>query len=210
MAKLIGNEVFIDIASKEYPLSLAAIRRKNPHKMFGNAATTDLMRAFGYEVVQQVERPVGDVVTEETPIKTENGYIQVFSVRAYTQEETAERLAQAKRLFADKVDSMLKTALEKGVKFNFGEPNGELHIQLRDKDRLNIIGMRALANEGVGPQPFRTYENVNVVLTVEQVLAVAAAAHTGYLTLLGTAWNLKDQIASAPSEQHIPVLPDSL
>ena len=103
MAKLIGNEVFIDIASKEYPLSLAAIRRKNPHKMFGNAATTDLMRAFGYEVVQQVERPVGDVVTEEAPVKTENGYIQVFSVRAYTQEETAERLAHAKCLFADKV-----------------------------------------------------------------------------------------------------------
>ena len=69
MAKLIGNEVFIDIASKEYPLSLAAIRSKNPHKMFGNAATTDLMRAFGYEVVQQVERPVGDLVTEEPPSK---------------------------------------------------------------------------------------------------------------------------------------------
>ena len=210
MAKLTGNEVFIDIANKDYPLSLAAIRQKNKHKMIGTGATTDLMRALGYEVVQQVERPVGDVVAEEAPVKTETGYIQVFSVRAYTQEESAERLARAKRLFADKVDSMLETALEKGVKFDFGAPHGELHVQMRYKDRLNIIGMRALANVGVGPQPFRTYENVNVVLTVEQVLAVAAAAHTGYLTLLGTAWNLKDQIASAPSEQDIPVLPDSL
>ena len=30
------------------------------------------------------------------------------------------------------------------------------------------------------------------------------------LPLLNTAWNLKDQIAAAPSEQDIPVLPDSL
>lgn len=210
MAKLTGNEVFIDIVSKEYPLSLTAIRRKNPHKLIGNAATTDLMRAFGYEVVQQVERPVGDVVTEEPPIKTENGYIQVFSVRAYTPEESAERLARAKRLFSDKVDSMLEAALEKGVKFDFGEPNGELHIQLRDKDRLNIIGMRTLAIEGVGTQPFRTYENVNVMLNDEQVLALAEAARAGYLTLLSAAWGLKDQIAAAPSEEEIPVLPDSL
>lgn len=210
MAKLIGNEVFIDIASKEYPLSFAAIRHKNPNMLIGVGATTDLMRTLGYEVVQQVERPVGDVVTEESPVKTETGYIQVFSVRAFTEEEANERLARAKRLFADKVDSMLKSALEKGVKFDFGAPHGELHVQLRDKDRLNIIGMRALANEGVASQPFRTYENINLVLTAEQVLDMASAAHTGYLTLLGVAWGLKDQIVNAPSEEAIPVLPDSL
>lgn len=210
MAKLIGNEVFIDIVSKEYPLNFAAICQKNPNKLIGIGATTDLMRTLGYEVVQQVERPVGDVVTEEKPVKTETGYIQVFSVRAFTEEEANERLARAKRLFADKVDSMLESALEKGVKFDFGAPHGELHVQLRDKDRLNIIGMRALANEGVASQPFRTYENINLVLTAEQVLAMASAAHTGYLALLGAAWNLKDQIAAAPSEEAIPVLPDSL
>lgn len=210
MAKLIGNEVFIDIATKEYPLSLAAIRQKNKHKMIGTGATTDLMRTLGYEVVQQVERPVGDVVVEETPVKTETGYIQVYSVRAFTQEETIERLVRAKRLFGDKVDSMLETALEKGVKFDFGAPHGELHVQMRDKDRLNIIGMRTLANEGIGSQPFRTYENVNLVLTAEKVIAMAAAVHNGYLALLGAAWTLKDQIAAAPSEEEIPVLPDSL
>lgn len=210
MTKLTGNEVFIDNVSKEYPLSFTAIRHKNPNKMIGSGATTDLMHTLGYEVVQQVERPVGDVVTEEKPVETESGYIQVFSVRAYTQEETNERLVRAKRLFGDKVDSVLEAALEKGVKFDFGAPHGELHVQMRDKDRLNIIGMRTLANEGVSPQPFRTYENVNLMLTAEQVMSMAAAVHNGYLTLLGTAWNLKDQIASAPSEKDIPVLPDSL
>lgn len=208
MAKLTGNESFIQVATGEYPLSFFQVRRKMPNVIFGSEVTTEQVASMGFEVVHPAERPVGDVVAEVQPAKVDGIYKQQFDVRSFTNEELDLRLQQKKQNLLSLVNNKLMRDLQKGFAYDFGGEHGVLHVQLRDSDRANLTGMRAMAVDfPEKAQPFRTYENVIVMLTSQQVVAMAQAAHSGYLALLSAVWGLKDQIERAATEAELPEVP---
>lgn len=208
MAKLTGNESFIQVATGEYPLSFFQVRRKMPNVIFGNEVTTEQISAMGFEVVHPGERPTGDVVAELQPAKIDGIYKQQYEVRSFTAEELEMRLQQKKQNLISLVNNKLMRDLQKGFAYDFGGEHGVMHIQLRDSDRANLTGMCAMAADfPEKAQPFRTYENVIVMLTSQQVIAMAQAAHGGYLALLSAVWGLKDQIERAATEAELPEVP---
>lgn len=208
MAKLTGNESFIQVATGEYPLSFFQVRRKMPNVIFGNEVTTEQISAMGFEVVHPGERPTGDVVAELQPAKIDGIYKQQYEVRSFTAEELEVRLQQKKQNLISLVNNKLMRDLQKGFAYDFGGEHGVMHIQLRDSDRANLTGMRAMAADfPEKAQPFRTYENAIVMLTSQQVVAMAQAAHGGYLALLSGVWGLKDQIERAATEAELPEVP---
>lgn len=208
MAKLTGNESFIQVATGEYPLSFFKVRRKMPNVIFGNEVTTEQITAMGFEVVHPGERPTGDVVAELQPAKVDGIYKQQYEVRSFTAEELEVRLQQKKQNLISLVNNKLMRDLQKGFAYDFGGEHGVMHIQLRDSDRANLTGMRAMAADSPEKeQPFRTYENAIVMLTSQQVIAMAQAAHGGYLALLSAVWGLKDQIERAATEAELPEVP---
>ena len=208
MAKLTGNESFIQVATGEYPLSFFKVRRKMPNVIFGNEVTTEQIAAMGFEVVHPGERPTGDVVAELQPAKVDGIYKQQYEVRSFTAEELEVRLQQKKQNLISLVNNKLMRDLQKGFAYDFGGEHGVMHIQLRDSDRANLTGMRAVAADfPEKEQPFRTYENAIVMLTSQQVIAMAQAAHGGYLALLSAVWKLKEQIERAATEAELPEVP---
>ena len=208
MAKLTGNESFIQVATGEYPLSFFKVRRKMPNVIFGNEVTTEQIAAMGFEVVHPGERPTGDVVAELQPAKVDGIYKQQYEVRSFTAEELGVRLQQKKQNLISLVNNKLMRDLQKGFAYDFGGEHGVMHIQLRDSDRANLTGMRAVAADfPEKEQPFRTYENAIVMLTSQQVIAMAQAAHGGYLALLSAVWKLKEQIERAATEAELPEVP---
>lgn len=208
MVKLTGNESFIQVATGEYPLSFFKVRRKMPNVIFGNEVTTEQIAAMGFEVVHPGERPTGDVVAELHPAKVDGIYKQQYEVRSFTAEELEVRLQQKKQNLISLVNNKLMRDLQKGFAYDFGGEHGVMHIQLRDSDRANLTDMRAMAADfPEKAQPFRTYENAIVMLTSQQVIAMAQAAHGGYLALLSAVWKLKDQIERAATEAELPEVP---
>lgn len=208
MAKLTGNESFIQVATGEYPLSFYQVRRKMPNVIFGNEVTTEQIAAMGFEVVHPGERTDGDVVVELQPAKIDGIYKKQYEVRPFNAEELEIRLQQKKQNLLSLVNNKLMRDLQKGFAYDFGGEHGVMHIQLRDSDRANLTGMRAMAADfPEQAQPFRTYENVVVMLTSQQVVAMAQAAHGGYLALLSAVWGLKDQIERAATEAELPEVP---
>ena len=208
MAKLTGNESFIQVATGEYPLSFFQVRRKMPNVIFGNEVTTEQIAAMGFEVVHPGERPTGDVVAELQPAKVDGIYKQQYEVRSFTAEELEVRLQQKKQNLISLVNNKLMRDLQKGFAYDFGGEHGVMHIQLRDSDRANLTDMRAMAADfPEKEQSFRTYENAIVMLTSQQVIAMAQAVHGGYLALSSAVWKLKDQIERAATEAELPEVP---
>jgi hypothetical protein len=71
------------------------IRRANPNVSMPKQLSDELISEFGYELIQQKEKPVGDVVTEGTPVFNEETqqWEQAWDVRDFTEEEIAQNLA---------------------------------------------------------------------------------------------------------------------
>jgi hypothetical protein len=71
------------------------IRRANPNVSMPRELKNELISELGYELVQQIEQPVGDVVTEGTPAFNEDTqqWEQSWDVRDFTEEEIAQNLA---------------------------------------------------------------------------------------------------------------------
>ncbi len=157
-----------------------------------------------YAFILTEERPEGEVVEPGPVLKREDGkFYYTWQVRSFNEEELERIFQRKKNSFIQGIERKVKSALEKGIPYDF--PNaGILHIQLRDGDRANLSGMRVIAIERPHiPQSFRTYENIVVPLTAEQVVDMTDAALFGYTDILQQAWLLKDSLEEATNEDSL-------
>lgn len=209
------NTRFIEVASGEYPLTFQAIKQKNSLTSFAAEPTVEQLDAMGYAVVQPVATPAGDVVTEAAPLlKADGTYEQVYEVRAFNAEELAQQLAMKKSELNNSIRMLRAQALEKGAPFDFGGVFGVQHIQLRDGDRPNIIGLRfkadaLLAAASTDQMSVRTFENVLVSMSASQFMDMSWKYMSAFETVMGTSWHYEDLIGAAISLDDLPVLPAS-
>lgn len=205
----------INAATQEYPVFMQKVKEELVVVSFPIEPTPPMVEQYGYFVVEQTEQPVGDVITEGPPEEVDGVWKQTWVTRPFNEEELATRLANAKSLQNSRIDALRDAALAIGTQFDFGEPFGVQHIQVRDCDRSNITGLRVSAdarinNEDETPYIFRTYENSNIPVTPVQVVAMSDAALAGYMDILGLVWGLKDETDAATTIAELPELPESL
>ena len=209
------NTRFIEVASGEYPLTFQGIKAKNPLTSFATDPTAEQLEAMGYDVVQPVATPAGDILTEAPPLLKEDGtYEQVYVVRAFNAEEIAQRLEMKKSELNNSIRMLRNQALEKGAAFDFGGAFGVQHVQLRDGDRANIIGLRfkaeaLLAAASTDMMAVRTFENKLVPMTAGQFMDMSWKFMSAFETVMGTAWHYEDMISAAELDEELPVLPES-
>jgi hypothetical protein len=209
------NTRFIEVASGEYPLTFQSIKAKNPLTSFASEPTAEQLAAMGYEVVKPIATPAGDVVTEGAPVLNEDGtYEQVYVVRAFNAEEVAQRLAMKQSELNNTTRILRDQALNKGAPFDFGGAFGVQHIQMRDGDRANVIGLRfkaeaLLAAASTDMMGIRTFENVLVPLTASQFMDMSWKFMSAFETVMGTAWHYEDLIKAAVAEAELPALPET-
>lgn len=198
------DTLLIHVESKTYPLTLAALKLRHTNISFGQEVDEQLLTHLGYAVVQPGLAPVGDVVTEGEPLLMANGtYLQNFEARAYNEQELAEQLASARAGKLQDIEQARLDAISIGAPMRFAGRDDVLHAQMRDGDRANILGLRAhaevLQQQGVSDAvvPFRTYEDVTVMLTPAQTITMAWAVFGSYQQVMSTSWSLKDAVAAA-------------
>lgn len=207
---------FIAAETGEYPLTIAMIKAKHPLTSFPSEPTAELFEDMGYHVVQPSAVPAGDVVTEVAPVLGEDGiYRQAYESRNFSAEEVSANLQTEQGSRRSSLMMKRTTALEKGAPIDFGGTIGLQHVQLRDGDRANIIGLRidsesAITAGNVDYTGVRTYENVFVPLTHQQMVDLSWKVLSAYKEIMMISWNYEDLIKAAETLAELPALPEEI
>jgi len=211
------NDRLIHVESGTWPLSLRNVRDRHPNISFPEEPSVEDMRSLGYEVIHPTTKPSGDFIVMETiPVQGEDDlYYQTWETRAYDPSEYQNELEVRRRTAYDQVVALEVRTFEKGFKYSF--PNGtQQHVQLRVGDLARITGLRVAADAvidgtltlpGGGGFIFRTFEDNNVPMTAEEMVALTNGALIAYTQAVQVVWSLKDQIASAELFADLPEIP---
>lgn len=204
---------FIEVATGDYPITLDQIRNKVKQTIsFAAEPTVEEMSALGYEVVYDTSIPINDVVTGGPPKQVQGVWYQTWVDRAYTPTELNEQLATRKAELQRQAEELRISQFERGFAHVFNE--GTYHVQIRNDDRSNLTSLRIIAKEVVAAGgsmnfPFRVYENVGVVLTAEELIAMADAAFRAVTIGYQKIWGFKDGVTNATTLAELPTAPDA-
>ncbi len=210
-----SQTLLIHVESGDYPVRVPQLAARHPNVSFGTVQTEESLRALGYEVVKTTDRPDGDVVSEAVPLKTEEGYVQVWDVRAYNEQERNNDMASRKASRMSRIKDAVAATLAIGARIDFGGEHGVQHIQMRDGDRANVLGLKADAEAMIeraqGEQCYlRTYENNLIIVAPEFMVESAWIVLRQFKQVMAAAWALEDQVKHATTLQELPLIPANL
>lgn len=224
MSIVTQNTLLLELETGQYPVRLYNVRKDPKIRntvMIPPEPTEDQLLSLGYVVVEAVERPEGDVVTEGTPIQATEStvipgvdvivgkYYQTWEVRSYNEEEISQLVANKKTSLLADLKSGAERVFYKGAPYTFA---GDVvnHIQLRDGDRANLAGLRSGAdadlrklqeNPEFTPRTsgFRTFENNFFPMTPQELLDFTDYALGAYMAMKGTQWTYEAMIQASTS-----------
>lgn len=197
--------------SGTYPVFLGDMAKYAPNTAFGPTSDSETLYEFGIEIVKEIPAPVGDVVTEGQPENLSGVWTQTWITRSYSEVEEANQLEERKTILRTQAESLRIAALGKGFPYKF--PNDQvLHVQVRSSDRGNISDYRTIAKEVVAAGaaldfPFRVYENITVVLTAEEMVAMADRTFVQVKQSYQVSWDYKGAIDAAMTFEDLPEAP---
>lgn len=110
-----------DPVDHRYPVYWQDMRMDNPTWSFSPTPEIELVNMLGYFAVELVEKPAGDVVTEGMPILRDGEWIQNWIVRAFTPEELAYNLNEAKQQLLRDALTALTNAGKQGILIEFDD-----------------------------------------------------------------------------------------
>lgn len=203
----------IHMATGEYPLFTYDVRRREGVVMAREPLYANIIE-LGYGIVEPSDPPVADVVTAGDPVETaEYGvYKQGWNARPYTEEERLNDLRMRKDMLLNMVDYRKLEALERGYERTFQDGTVG-HVQLRDTDRINLIGERIFAKEQIeAGNPTEIFvwhlrEKITVEMMAEEMVAVADECRLQYRSVLLLAMQLEMQINAATTKEELPEVP---
>lgn len=203
----------IRVLTDEFKLSMHDVRQAHRDVMWGSQVSEEFLHSLGYAVVHS-RPPVGEGDFVEVLPTLEDGlFYQNWQKREPAPGEALFKVENAKAIAEATVKSFSASSVERGAAFNFGTEDEPriLSMQIRDQDRLNVLGMETMAKRRPEMQQyFRTAENIMVKVTAEQLYEMNNLAYTAYVAIKSAEWALLDSIRSATTVEEIPALPESL
>lgn len=193
-----------------YPVYLSELSKLGTGTIFASTIEEEELLIFGYEVVHDVAKPTEGVSIETAPVTVDGVWYRTWQTRPFTEEEIALRLSEAKEALKAEGESKRISSFEKGFPHVFGEET--YHVQLRSTDRQNITALRLITSEAVEagqamPIKFRVWENVNVILTAEEMVALANKSFLKVSEAYDVIWTFKDQVDAATTLEELPRVP---
>lgn len=195
--------------SGAYPIFLGDLSEYAPNTAFGPTTDAETLIEFGLEIVKEVAAPVNDVVTEGAPEEVDGEWRQTWISRTFSEVEMAEKLANAKSLLQTQAENLRIAQFDRGFPHTFGE--NVYHVQIRNTDRSNLLGLRTVAKEVVqaGGEmnfSFRVYENAVVNISAPEMVAIADAAFVAANVGYQKTWAVKDGARDATTIEELPPL----
>lgn len=187
-----GKDILIRVRDNLWPCTIATMRSEFPGTSFPLNPTVQTCRAKGYEVVHPTPAPTGDVVVELAPTLIDGVWTQTWSASDFTEEQIAQMVEERKERLIRAVKAQGERNLNKGMEYNFGDVVE--HIQIRDADRVNLIGLRIKAEQAIAagaPETkwmFRTFENNMHQLDSTEMVALTDQVLIKYYEIKEPEW----------------------
>ena len=199
----------INTTTNAYPVF--AYQIKTSKYSFGEFIDTEILAELGYAPVTPTVRPDTGDFRESTPQLVDGVYYQFYEEHIPNATEIEATLILKKSTQQNQLTELLDKALSDGFAFDFGGVDGVQHVQVRDKDRVNLLGIIKQAElNPTAMHVFRTQENNSLQVSAAQVLEVAVRAGAAYTAVMQHYWLLKDLTSFAASPSEIPAVPASL
>ena len=183
---------------------------------FGPTIAAEVLEGLGYAVVHPTSVPSDGSVTEGKPELIDGKWQQVWSKRPFTPEEESAKLENAKNQCLGEIRSLRSREFTVGFPHQFPGREDVLHVQMGGQDRSNIWVLRMMAKEALEQNDtdwmveFRVYEDVEVTMSAEEMVALGDLAAVQLQKAYKASWVLKDKVAKATAIEEFPVLPETL
>lgn len=213
--KFDSSSRIIRLSDYKYPCGFPELRADNPHVTFSPSFLATELPQFGYAYVIKTAKPIGDVITELSPVQDEDGwYTQVWEARDFTPEELAVRLAETKITRAYQVDTLVEMAREEGVPVTL-TINGEIrneHIRMRTADQVVYSTVQQLALSSTDEEEFSfiLINEILITLPKPEYLIAMNEINKQFYVMIKRAWDLRDAISKATTMAELPVIPNTL
>lgn len=123
----------INLEDNSYPVYFPEVRRRYSNTGFPYPIRDYVMETYGYAMVYDVAPPEGEVVTEITPVRAEDGkFYRTYSIREFTPEERVKDLQEKKFNLTQALFFVLDTDRSHGVPGTFKGVNYTLKLTPHD------------------------------------------------------------------------------
>lgn len=140
-----GKDILIRVRDNLWPCTIATMRSEFPGVSFPQNPTIETCRKRGYELVHPTTAPTGDVVVEVEPVLIDGVWTQTWNASNFTEEQIAQMVIDRQERLTRAIKAQGDRNLNKGMEYDFGDVVE--HIQIRDADRVNLIGLRIKVNK---------------------------------------------------------------
>lgn len=214
MTTVTNSTRLIHEVSGDYPVYLSQLSKRIENAIIPEFIDSAALEEFGYFPVAEVQSPVGEVIEEAAPKKVGGVWTQVWTTRKHTPEEAGVVLAQLKENKLVEITNFQEA--QRAIGFPYTVRGESYHVQIRDNDDIGIIStLRNQAKEAIVEEKevtfkFRTYENVTLELTAEEMVALGDTMIEQVQVGNSTIWELKDLVAAAETAAQLPALPETI
>ncbi|ANJ65116.1 hypothetical protein SPECIALG_305 [Erwinia phage vB_EamM_Special G] len=215
MTTVTNSTPLVRIEDMAYPKYMYDARQDNMQTSWGSTIESEKLLNLPrpYAMVNMVDRPDGDVVTEGTPVKGDDGlYYQFWDVRAYNEEELAANLAMGKDMSLQSAKEIISNDLNNGIAFT--HDNTDYKVVMTAEERANLMGMRVVGEKRVGASDetkfrLRTVDGQMVELLPVEVIDVVERLLESYNAYLERYWTFKNAVTSATVIGDLPRIPNT-
>lgn len=220
------HDRFIDLRTKRYGLSVTNMQDiifmrsfttlEGPVS-FGTHITSQFLVTRDFAKMFLTEAPGPDWF-EVTPTQNEEDgrWYQTWEKYIPTPEEVAAEFEGRRQATYLKIKETLVNRKEGGVAVDFGPTYGVLHLQIRDTDRINMLGLKDEADDLIRDNKandvmiVRTSENINVEITAYDFVNLSRGYREIYKAMMAWSWHWSDQVRLKEIGDEFPEIPTSI
>lgn len=194
-----------------YPKYLRDFRKDNPNvTMTVNYIDANIVALYNYFEVLSVEAPTeGDVITEGKPELRDDGkWYQTWTVRAFTVEEIAQNLVDAKDRALMDANTIIAQDLSVGVTVKHGDV--DYRVSSTTDERVNWGNdLFILMNRDNAAEFSVRVMDESITMTVAEATTFYHNAIENHFQLLTAYYNYIDAVSATVLIADLPVTPGS-
>lgn len=219
------SDRFIDLRTMRYGLFVSDMQdiilnrsytTQEGSVSFGTIINSEFLVKRDFAKMFLTDQPAGRWY-EITPKQAEDGrWYQTWEEYIPSQEEINSQYEVDRRACYDEIKATLGRYMDGGVQVDFGGETGVLHLQIRDTDRINMLGLKDeaddLVKDGKGDEVLilRTSENINVEIMAEDFVKLTRGYRNVYKAMMAWSWNWSDQVRVLQVGDAFPEIPATI
>lgn len=198
----------IRLSDQNYPMYMPQIRAQTPQTGFPIPIRDYILEMYGYALVHEVDKPVGDVLIEGKPeLKGDGKWYKTWQTREFTEEEKSQNLMIAKEQLVFQSENVLATDIQGGIEYQIGDKL--LLVEVLPDKLTTLLCIKSLARESEGTEEFEYsfMDGTVLLLSKDEFLSMWSSVMRNFYNLNKKYWAFRSLVNSTEVISDLPGLP---